>query len=277
MCAVFSTAKDLVSKKLSVNMDPGLSTLASFSYAIPLYLVLLAGLYALGLENFALGANFLLFVFVRSVTDIGAEWFKIKAITAGDVSLVSLFIALRPAFLIFLSPLITGDAISNEGIVAILITVSGCVLLVWKGQMVSWADRDAIMFALFSALCFCFNDCFDRLAVQQASAPLAAFAMTALSAFFVYLILAVRRVKMDPLLSNVKLLSIRGVFEITSMLLKLFALQFAPATTVATIVRMNLVFSVLGGGFVFKEKDTMRRLLAALMILSGSIGVVWFG
>jgi drug/metabolite transporter (DMT)-like permease len=61
------------------------------------------------------------------------------------------------------------------------------------------------------------------------------------------------------------------------MLLKLFALQYAPATTVATIVRLNLVFSVLGGGFVFKEKDTIRRLLAALMILAGNIGVVWFG
>ena len=202
--AVLASAKDLVSKRLAFRLDGTASTFASFAYALPFYVLILAFLYYLGLEMFVLSWAFLLLVLLRAITDTLAEWLKMSAFTYGDVSLVVCFFSLSPVMMLFTSPLITGDVPSLWGSVAVVLVTIGSLLLVYSPG--SWirknsgseetetriltnsateplnsaaeplnsaagsfaAQKKAVILATCAALFFSLNSCFDRLAVQKA-------------------------------------------------------------------------------------------------------------
>src|SRR5262249_62335715 len=109
LSAVFSSSKDLVSKRLASRLDGTASTFASFAFALPYYVLVLVVLYLLGEETFAWTPLFLTFVLLRSVTDTFAEWMKMYAFAHGDISIVATFFSLSPLFLLVTSPLLTGD------------------------------------------------------------------------------------------------------------------------------------------------------------------------
>src|SRR5437870_1345220 len=98
--ACFSSAKDLVSKRLSSHLDGTLSTFASFAYALPFYVIILAIQYARGEEFLTFTVSFWGYVAVRSVTDSFAEGMKMHAFAHGEISVVSCFFALSPLFLL---------------------------------------------------------------------------------------------------------------------------------------------------------------------------------
>ena len=134
LAACLGTAKDVVSKKLAGNVSGIISAFASFAFALPFYLTALLILWVLGYEDFAFGESFLFLVIARAFTDALAEWMKMKAFETGEISVVSSFISLSPLFLIVNSPLITGDSLPTGGILAILLVVTGTLLLSWKGK-----------------------------------------------------------------------------------------------------------------------------------------------
>src|SRR6516162_779679 len=91
LSAVFSSSKDLLSKRLAFRLDGTTSTFASFTFALPYYVLLLAVLYALGFEAFTWSLPFLVLVLLRSITDTFAEWLKMHALAHGDISVVATF------------------------------------------------------------------------------------------------------------------------------------------------------------------------------------------
>jgi drug/metabolite transporter (DMT)-like permease len=58
---------------------------------------------------------------------------------------------------------------------------------------------------------------------------------------------------------------------------KLYALQFLQPAYVTGILRLSLVFSIIGGRVFFGETDTLRRLLAAALIIGGVLVIGWLG
>ena len=68
LSAVFSSSKDLLSKRLAFRLDGTVSAFASFWFALPFYVVVLAVLYYLGFEAFDWSLLFLTLVFLRSLS-----------------------------------------------------------------------------------------------------------------------------------------------------------------------------------------------------------------
>ena len=275
LAGFLSTSKDLVSKRLSVDLSGILSAFASFVYALPYYVVLLIILYLLGYEDFAFSKEFFVLIFLRALTDMGAEWSKMEAIERADISFISPFLGLAPLFLLVVSPLITGDTIPAYGIFAVLIIVAGSAILILKrNQTGGVLEKKAIGFALLTSLCFTFNNCFDRLAVQIASPTLSGFGMTIAAALFL-LPFAVRK---GNIASSFKTTSrplwIRGFFELLYMVTKLSALQYLPVQYVSALSRSSLLFSVLGGQIIFKEGEFLRRLLGSALIGVGLVAII---
>src|ERR1700733_12021788 len=79
LSAVLATSKDLVSKRLAFRLDGMTSTYASFAYALPYYVLVLAVLWLLDRETFTCSLAFLWLVLLRSVTDTLAEAMKMHA------------------------------------------------------------------------------------------------------------------------------------------------------------------------------------------------------
>ena len=276
LAACLGTAKDVVSKKLAGNVSGIISAFASFAFALPFYLTALLILLVLGYEDFAFGESFLFLVIARAFTDALAEWMKMKAFETGEISVVSSFISLSPLFLIVNSPLITGDSLPTGGILAILLVVTGTLLLSWKGKKEGaiFTQRKAILLSLCSAFFFSLNICFDRLAVQVASPVLSGFAMTLVAGLFLLPGMLRSTGYQQVLEQNLKPFSIRGCFECTFMICKHSALQFLQAPYVACIMKVGLIFSIIAGRVTFKEEDTVRKLLSSSLIVGGIVLIV---
>ncbi|HXG08469.1 MAG TPA: DMT family transporter [Gemmataceae bacterium] len=260
-----------MSKKLSFGLDGTTSTYASFSYALPYYVVLLAAQVLLGEETLTLSRTFLVLVLLRSVTDTFAEGMKMHAFTHGDISVVSMVFSISPVFLLVTSPLITGDMPSPLGAAAVLLVVAGSLAMVYRPAVAHGTGQQrGILLALGASFFFSLNSCFDRLAVKEGRPVLAGFSMTLLSALFLFPLVVRRKDRLEALRSHRLGLLARGLLEIAFMVCKLYALQFAQAPYVVGVMRLSLLFSIIGGRVFFGEPDFPRRLAAGALILAGA-------
>jgi drug/metabolite transporter (DMT)-like permease len=274
VASLCASSKDLISKKISQSNTSTASAFGSFVFALPYYLLALAISWLAGYESFSVSLGFFGFVALRSITDAVAEWSKMASLSHGDISLVASFLSLSPLFLLITSPLITGDPITLSGVISILLIVSGGLLLIGKKGSATGISWKAIGLAVLASVFFSLNSCFDRLAVREASPLLSGFGMT-LMAGLMLLPMAVREAgSLKVAFAQPKLFWSRGFFELSFMTLKLYALQAIQAPYVVGILKIGVVFSILGGRVVFKEEHFKRRLIAGLLVCSGVVGIL---
>lgn len=270
LSAALGTSKDVVSKSLASRVNPDVSTLASFLFPLPFYAVILAVAWLGGYEVLSFSSKFLLLIGLRSLSDACAEGCKMRALAHGDMSLVSSFVSLAPIVLLFLSPLITGDAIHPHEVVAVVLIVSGSLFLIRRDKETGGIIQlKAILYSCAAAVAFAFNACFDRLAVNDAGPILSGFGVTFLAGV-VTAPLALRHTGcFTRMQENGKGFLVRGFLETLFMVMKLWALVYLPAHIVAGVSRFTLLFNVIAGRFVFREGDISRKALATLLMYLG--------
>lgn len=278
LSAVFSSSKDLMSKRLAFRLDGTVSTFASFAFALPYYLVLLIVLYLMGYETLSYSRTFWLLVLLRAITDTFAEWLKMHAFAHGDLSVVSIVFSMSPLFLLITSPLITHDRLTFAEIAAVVLVVIGSMLMVYRPSHKGWGgQRKGILFAAGAALFFSLNSCFDRLAVgaEKGTPVFSGFTMTLFSALFLLPFVFVNKDSRQALRVHRGGLLIRGLLETAFMVCKLYALTDMQAPEVVGMQRLSLLLSIIGGRVFFKESDFRRRLAAGGLILLGTILIAW--
>lgn len=269
---VLVSAKDVVSKKIASSIDPSLSSFASFFFALPFYLAAIASAYFLGFETFLIMKGFILAVVLRSITDTFAETLKMHALKAGDLSLVISLISLHPLFLLFFSPIITGDPLTGNIVQGVILTVIGNLIIFYKPE--GSISKRGVLLGLGTALFFSLNNCFDRMSVQSASPLLSGFSMTALSCVFLTPALKIEK-SISSLTSHSRPLLLRGALEVGFMVSKLSALTVLSAPQVSAILRLSVLLSMFGGSVMLKEKGLIRNLLGgALSIIGVTIAVI---
>jgi drug/metabolite transporter (DMT)-like permease len=304
----FSTGKDLVSKRLTLSLDGTASTFASFAFALPFYLLLLVGGYLAVPAAVAFGSAGLLMVFLRALTDSMAELCKMHALAKGEISQVSSLMHLSPVFLLVLSPFITGDRASPLGIFGVCLSVFGTWMLVVraheeapkndaddakikalepsasttkassdmesKGLATLFTRLPAAVLALAAAFFFALNTSLDRLAVRSLGPIWSGFLMTLCSAALLAPWVLPRRQRRADMGAAAKPLLIRGLLEVSYMVLKLWSLTYLAPAYSAGIQRLSLPMSVLGGYLFFGERDVKRRLLASAIIGAGAVCII---
>lgn len=275
LSAIFSTSKDLLSKRLTFRLDGMSSTFASFAYALPFYVIALLVMYFLGYERFEITQRFLLLVFLRSLTDSFAEGMKMHALAHGDLSMVSTFFSISPLLLLITYPLITRETLAFSSVAAVMLVVGGSLLMVYRPGHVHWtSQKKAILLAVGASLFFSFNTSFDRLAVQEETPVFSGFAMTFLSALMLTPMTLYRKDRRQGLMEHWGALSLRGLLEVIFMVSKLTALQYMDGPDYVAVGRISVVLSIIAGRVLFKEPDFKRRLAAGLIIVAGVVLVV---
>jgi drug/metabolite transporter (DMT)-like permease len=282
LSAVFSTSKDVVSKRLTVHIDGTASTFASFAFALPFYLIVLAALGLLGYNIFAFSVAFWWLVLARALTDVFAEGMKMYAFAHGDISLVSILFSLSPLYVLAISPLLDRDQVSPAGVVAVVLVVAGSVALVYRPSHPDWTrQRRAILLGVSASFFFALNSVLDRLAMVQENpndpgvAAMGGFTMTLASACLLVPFVALHRERLAGINASRRGLLVRGLLETAFMVCKLISMQWLAAAYVMGLQRSSLVLSILAGRLFFKEADFGRRLLAGLLILAGVAWIVW--
>jgi drug/metabolite transporter (DMT)-like permease len=294
LSAVFSTSKDVVSKKLAAQIDGTVSTFASFGFALPFYVALLAVLWLLGHDIFTFPIRFWWLVVARAVTDVFAEGMKMYSFAHCDISLVNILFSFSPLWVVALTPLLTTDELSVPGVLAVMLVVGGSTIVVYRPSHPDWArQRKGILLAIGASVFFALNSIYDRLAVEESpksevrspmsegvtsdmlgfvvKPAVAGFGMTALSAtLLVPFVLSRKRLVGMSLYRRG--LSVRGLLEVTFMVSKLVAMKWLEPSYVVGLQRTSVLLSIIAGRVIFKEGDFKRRMLAGIIIL---FGVVW--
>lgn len=285
LAAIFASTKDIFSKSLSKSISGSVSAFTSFAFALPFYLILLFILYLLGFEDFYYSKNFFYYVILRAVSDSFAEFFKMHAYSHAELSVVSSIFSLNLVLLLLISPMITGDIPSSYGTIGVILSAFGSFFIVTnKSKSIeditkenteeNKSNKKGIIYALLAAFFFALNACFDRLAVQSASATLSGFAMTALSCLILLpLALRVKDCR-NEVTTNSKALSYRAFFEVTFMVTKLAALKYIQAPYVSAIMRATLIFSIIGGKVFFNEENFKKKMIGGVLIIAGSLLII---
>jgi len=280
LSAVFSTSKDIVSKKLAVRIDGTASTFASFGFALPFYLAVLGGLWLLDYDIFTFSSAFWVLVVLRALTDVFAEWMKMYAFAHGDISLVSIAFSMSPLWVVVLTPLLTEDHLSLGGVSAVVLVVAGSVAVVFRPSHPDWGrQKKALLLAVGASLFFGLNSIYDKKAMvtkpdNPATAVVGGFTMTAVSATLL-LPLVLSRKRLAGMHLYRRGLLVRGLLEVAFMVSKLVAMQVVEAAYVVGLQRSSLLLSIIAGRVIFKEGDFKRRLLAGVLILAGVLWILW--
>ena len=135
------------------------------------------------------------------------------------------------------------------------------------------------VFAPGAAVFFSLNSCFDRLAVREGTPVFSGFTMTLASAVLLLPFMVLRPHTWQALGAQGRGLWLRGFLEVAFMSAKLHAMrdpEMQPAYVVS-IMRLNLLLSIIGGHLFFRERDFARRLLAGSLIVAGAFLVAMAG
>jgi drug/metabolite transporter (DMT)-like permease len=199
-----------------------------------------------------------------------------RAVHVSDLSLVSPLQSTTPVFMIGTGALLLGEVPPRAGIAGILVITIGTYVLATSRQPASRsalapfaalaADRGARLFLLDAAI--------DKVGVTAASPALWA---TAVNIFVASLLLAVlvRRGEAGRVPALIRRAPRRvlgsGALMAVVLAAQMTALPLTLAAYVIAVKRTSVLFSVLSGGVVFRERGIGRRLAGAGIMLVGLV------
>jgi transporter family protein len=131
-----------------------------------------------------------------------------------------------------------------------------------------------IVFALGSALFAALVAVFGKIGIQNIDSTLATTVRGIVMAFFLVLVsLALGKFKLWSTIDNKTLafIVLAGISGALSWLCYFFALRFGPASGVAALDRLSVVFVVIFAALFLAEKLTWSVGLGALLITAGAL------
>jgi len=203
----------------------------------------------------------------------------VRALHLSDLSLCVPMAAFTPVFLLVVGPLLTGDIPSTGGIIgATLVTLGSYVLNLSQSKRGFLAPFKALFeqqgsrIMLGLSLLWSITASVDRIAVKQVELSFWASAQLCAIAILLIPILIRKRAFSKPVgKRSLLLLGSIGCFNALSLGGYLVALTLAPVHYVVCIKRCSILFSVVLGRVLFKERFVSNRLPGAMIMLAGVI------
>jgi drug/metabolite transporter (DMT)-like permease len=212
--------------------------------------------------------------------EIIATILYVKAIQISPLSLTMPFLALTPLYLLATSFILLGEVPSVHGMLGVFLIAAGAYLLhagtIRKGGIFApfkaiYQEKGSTMMMAVAAI-FAFTSDLSKIAIRHSS-PLffAAFYLTAFSALFTPIALYLSRTPLSALRGKTwKYLSIGAALAATS-LTQNFAVVMAQVSYVIAAKRTSLLFAIMFGHFMFREKNIRMRLFGGAVMVTGLI------
>lgn len=227
-----------------------------------------------------LNLTFLYAALITSVLNVIAIILYFKALKIGDISLVIPMTSFTPLFLIITSSVILGEFPSRIGILGIFLIVIGSYILNFKTfktdkilePFKNLFKEKATLYMIIVAFVFSISSNFDKLTVINSDPAFGmAFVCLLIGISFMVISYFKKQNFIQSYRTNfskftlVALVQALVLFTITGAYFK----QIVPY--VISIKRTSILFSVLYGFLLFKEKEISKRFLAALIMFVGVV------
>lgn len=208
-----------------------------------------------------------------------------QAIKLSPLSLTLPYLAFTPVFMIGTGALVLGERANEWGVIGILTTCIGGYILNLKPQRTGFWDPIKAVFEetgswlmLIVAFVFSFAAVVGKQGILHSSALFFTVSFfTTFNLAFLVLLLLFRKIRLQTVTQR----PLRGL--VAGMLLFLhavfhgWAISLTQAAYMISIKRLSVVFGVLYGAAVFKERQIGIRLTGAALMVCGAVLIVLKG
>ncbi len=272
MSAFFLSSSDVLTKKLLQGFD--VRSIAISKYTIT---TIIMTVIALALTTPYFDKIVWLVLLVDGFLEALSAIIYMRAIQISDFSKTVPFMSFTPIGTAFVSYFINGEFPTLAGLLGIILVIAGSYtvnlnklkdglhapikeILANKGTLLILANVVVLSFAIS----------LSRFAVKRANPLFSAAILLAFTTMFLFLF-SFKQINAakQQFSGNFRILLPAGLFSALSGLLSFYALSLTQAAYTNTVKRLNVLFSVLYGHFIFKEKDLLQHLVAVVLMLAG--------
>lgn len=280
LTAVCEAAKDAVCKKSLHNVDEYVVAWSWKAFPLPFLLPLLFFVdWPAELSLRFWGA-----LFVGGLLNVLVTFVYIRAIRVSDLSLTVPLLSFTPVFLLGTSPLLVGEFPAVSGYLGVLFIFTGSYVLGVKNRELGYlGPLKAVLrhkgprLMLLVAALWSVAANMDKIGVLETSpffwaACIQSFVALGMTPIAMYKSANFVRMVRE----NAPILSLIGLFAALGLAFQMTAIEEGLVPYVISIKRTSIVFSVLFGGLIFKEKDAASRLLGAAIMVLGVFCITLF-
>jgi drug/metabolite transporter (DMT)-like permease len=184
-----------------------------------------------------------------------------------------------PAIVLLLAVLILKEDVTMLGVIGIFTILAGVYCINLKKvslqgflEPLSSLRERSTQFALLTAITVAMYSIVDKLGVAQMHPVIFVYLITVFVMIFntIYVFaLKKRHLVWDEWKSHPGMIVCNGFLTMFSYLLILIALTFERASYVTSLRQLSIVFGVMFGGHLLREKHKVLRLSASSLILAG--------
>ena len=270
LTAAFESLKDVACKKGLQNLDEYTLAWGIRAFSLPPLLIYLVLTGIPGLD-----AGFWPALLVGGTLNVAATVLFLKALKYSDLSLSIPMVTFTPVFLLLTSPLILGEFPGPAGVIGIVLIVLGSYLLNIRTVRGGWSRPIVALFRekgprtmLLVAFIWSVTSNIDKIGISNSSIV---FWIVAVNLYSALVLTPVLRKGGGGLWRKGRwgIMALVGVLASLRSIFQMAALSMALVSYVISIKRTSVVFTILLGFLLFREKGISERLLGALIMLGG--------
>lgn len=280
--AIWSSLSLPIVKKVTKTVNPVVFLFLSNLFIIPVMFV--AILIMGGFPNIT--PLFLLFIAIAGVLDAVAFAASFWAIKLSPISLISPISAFNPVFVMVFALIGLSEVPTPQKLIGVCIVVIGAYILNISDTKVGFiapfkklfSDRGVQLFLLTNFL-WGITPIFQKQAIMQTSPtmPLAAsFMGIVFATLFVcpFILLRHSRAVIPSIKPNLGWLVLMAPFSVLAQFAAYQAFALTNVGYATAAFKLSILFTILLGGFVFKEDRLWERLLGAFVMVLGTLLIV---
>ena len=240
---------------------------------------LLLGFFFYGVPN--VSGGFYIVTFVNLAVFLAAIYLLIKSLRTSDLSMSIPMLNLTPTFLIMTSYIMIGEVPSLQGFIGIIVTIIGAYILnlrYVKGSIFEPFKmifrKKEILYMVIVAFLFSITSNLFKIGVQLSNPAFFVF----VSYFFASVILVLlffREFRQKNLIfKNAKWILIMGISTGFMEMLIAVAVNLSIIPYIITLKRTSVIFSVVLGFYLFKEKNFRHAIAGSIVMFAGAALII---
>lgn len=282
--ALFSAAAAVTEKKALFTQDA-----LEFSYLVSLFSFLFSIPFFLAVDYETISYESLLVLFGKTILGVFAFWNVMLALKNMEISGALPLLALTPGFVALFAFLILGESLSITEIAGMFCLIAGTYTLEMKtGKQLlhpftvfyNSKNHRYITTALFL---FTLTTILDKYLLTGFKLPpvaFMAFQQLFFAVFFLVIVLAVKKNAVAAFRTLDKpgwtWILMVALFSVAYRYSQIEAFKIAPVALVLSIKRLSVLFAAVGGGKIFNETNLIRKAIATVILITGTILILRF-
>lgn len=266
----FFVSLDEVLKKKATKINSVYEVLACFT---PIALILT---FIITNDIFDINYHFLPIIFLKSTVVVIAWVLGLKALDGLQLGTYGIIKASRIIFSIFLSCIFLNEKMNLITLFGILIIIIGLILVSTTANNDSNKKNSIKLTLLFLISCFCssISAIMDKKILLHISSGQLQFWFLLFLTFYYWIIILIKRKKINYkiLKNNPWIILIALCLVIADRLLFMANKISSSQVIIMTIIKqLSIIISIILGKIIFKEKNIIKKLLYASLILFGIV------